>query len=47
VDTKEVMEVKNREFRFEKLWLLHPDFHLRVEKAWNSPVSATDSISVI
>jgi hypothetical protein len=47
VDTKEVMEVKSREFRFEKSWLLHPDFHMRVEKAWNSPVSVTDSISVI
>jgi hypothetical protein len=47
VDTKEVMEIKSREFRFEKSWLLHPDFQLRVEKAWNSPVSSIDSISVI
>jgi hypothetical protein len=47
VDTKEVVEIKSREFRFEKSWLLHPDFHMRVEKAWKSPVSATDSISVI
>jgi hypothetical protein len=47
VDTKEVMEIKSREFRFEKSWLLHPDIHMRVEKAWNSPVGATDSISVI
>jgi hypothetical protein len=46
LDTKEIVEVRSREFRFEKSWLLHPDFQLRVEKAWKTPVNGNDSISV-
>jgi hypothetical protein len=46
MDTKEIVEVKSREFRFEKSWLLHPDFQLRVEKAWKSHVRGSDNISV-
>jgi hypothetical protein len=47
LDTKENVEVRSREFRFEKSWLLQPDFQLRVEKAWKTPVRGSDSISVI
>jgi hypothetical protein len=47
VDTKEVVEIKSREFRFRKSWLLHPDFQMRVDKAWKNHVRANDSISVI
>jgi hypothetical protein len=45
--TKKVAEVKSRDFRFEKSWLLHPDFQVRVDKAWKTPLRANDSISVI
>jgi hypothetical protein len=46
MDTKESVEVRSREFRFEKSWLLQPDFQLRVDKAWKTPVRGSDSISV-
>jgi hypothetical protein len=46
MDTKESVEVRSREFRFEKSWLLQPDFQLRVGKAWKTPVRGSDSISV-
>jgi hypothetical protein len=47
LDTKESVEVRSREFRFEKSWLLQPDFQLRVDKAWKVPVRGSDSISVV
>jgi hypothetical protein len=46
MDTKESVEVRSREFRFEKSWLLQPDFQLRVDKAWKTAVRGRDSISV-
>jgi hypothetical protein len=46
MDTKESVEVRSREFRFEKSWLLQLDFQLRVDKAWKTPVRGSDSISV-
>jgi hypothetical protein len=46
MDTKESVEVRSKEFRFEKSWLLQPDFQLRVDKAWKTPVRGSDSISV-
>jgi hypothetical protein len=47
MDTKESVEVRSREFRFEKSWLLQPDFQLRVDKAWKIPMRGSDSISVV
>jgi hypothetical protein len=47
LDTHEKSEPKSREFRFEKSWIKHPEFLCRVEKAWNSPVSGLDSISIV
>jgi hypothetical protein len=46
MDTNESAEVRSREFRFEKSWLLQPDFQLRVDKAWKTPMRGSDSISV-
>jgi hypothetical protein len=47
LDTHEKTEPKSREFRFEKSWIKHLDFLSRVERAWNSPVSGMDSISIV
>jgi hypothetical protein len=47
MDTKESVEVRSREFRFEKSWFLQPDFQLRVDKAWKTPMRGSDSISVV
>jgi hypothetical protein len=44
LDTNKKIELKSREFRFEKSWIKHPDFLARVEKAWNSPVRGMDRL---
>jgi hypothetical protein len=47
LDTHEKIEVKSREFRFEKKWITRPKFHSRVDRAWNTTVRVTDSITII
>ena len=47
LDTCENILPKSKEFRFEKSWLIHEDFMSRVELAWHSSVSATDSLGIV
>jgi hypothetical protein len=44
LDTMEQRDKVVRDFKFEKAWLQVEDFLIRVSRAWQNPVRASDSL---